>query len=116
MDITELLVEVFRFLHFLGLAALLGGLLVQIGPNEKRVNPPVLWGAVAQLVTGIVLLLLTLAEANHLKVTVKLALLAVVVVMVLVARRRAAGGVLSLPAYVASLGLTVVNTGLAVFW
>lgn len=112
MNVTELLVDVFRFLHFIGLAALLGGLFVQITNRERAVNAAVLHGAATQLVTGIALLLLTLAEANHLKVTVKLALLLVVLVVAIVRRRRPLSG----GAFSALLSLTVVNVGLAVFW
>lgn len=112
MDANQILVDVFRFGHFLGLAALLGGLLVQLGTRPRRVTTPVLWGAVAQLVTGLALLLLTIADANHLKVTVKLVLLAVVFVIALVLRRRDVGPA----AYATMLALTVVDVGLAVFW
>lgn len=112
MDANQILVDVFRFLHFVGLAALLGGLLVQLGTRPRRVTAPVLWGAVAQLVTGLALLLLTIADANHLKVTVKLILLAAVLVIALVLRRRDVGPA----AYATMLALTVVDVGLAVFW
>jgi len=116
MNTTELLVDVFRFAHFVGLAALLGGLLVQIGSTARNVNAAVLWGAVIQLVSGLVLLALTIADANHLKVTVKLILLLVVLVIVLVARRRSPVNALSTPAWITALALTVVNVALAVFW
>ena len=112
MDATQILLDVFRFLHFVGLAALLGGLLVQIGATAKRVTAPVLWGAVAQLVTGLALLVLTIADANHLKVTVKLVILAAVLVIALVLRRRDVGPA----AYATMLALTLVDVGLAVFW
>ena len=112
MDANQILVDVFRFLHFVGLAALLGGLLVQLGTSPRRVTASVLWGAVAQLVTGLALLLLTIADANHLKVTVKLILLAAVLVIALVLRRRDVGPA----AYATMLALTVVDVGLAVFW
>jgi hypothetical protein len=109
---TELIVDLFRFLHFLGLAALLGGLLVQLASSFKEVNPPIIYGALVQLVTGIVLLLLTLADANHIKVTVKLILLVVVLVIALWRRNRP----LSRPYYSALLLLTVANVAIAVFW
>ena len=121
MDANQILttgagsVDVFRFLHFVGLAALLGGLLVQLvqlGATAKRVTAPVLWGAVAQLVTGLALLVLTIADANHLKVTVKLVILAAVLVIALVLRRRDVGPA----AYATMLALTLVDVGLAVFW
>ena len=109
---VEILIDVFRFLHFLGLAALLGGLLVQMGSSMREVNAPILHGAITQLVTGVALLLLTLADANHLKVTVKLVLLIAILVIVLVRRQKPLNAI----HFGAVLGLTVVNVGLAVFW
>lgn len=112
MDVIELFVDIFRFLHFLGLAALLGGLLVQMRAAPRAVNAAVLHGAIAQMVTGIALLLLTLQDADHLKVTVKLAFLVVILVVILVRRR----STLTPPLFAAVLSLTLVNVGLAVFW
>lgn len=42
-------------LHFLGLAAILGGALEQWRTGGKLTSPVVLWGARAQLLTGIAL-------------------------------------------------------------
>lgn len=109
---NQILLDVFRFLHFAGLAALLGGLLVQLRVAVREVSPVVLIGAIAQLVTGLALLLLTLADANHLKVTVKLAVLLVACALLLVRRRRGLEPI----HYVVVLGLTIADLGLAVFW
>jgi hypothetical protein len=109
---NEILVEIFRFLHFVGLAALLGGLLVQLRSEPRSVNAAMVYGAFTQLVTGIVLLLLTMADANHLKVTVKLVVLLVVVVIILVRRKKP----LTATQFYLLLALTVVDLGLAVFW
>ena len=109
---NEILADIFLFLHFLGLASLLGGLLVQMGSSSRQVNAAMLYGALTQLVTGIVLLVLTLADANHLKVTVKLVILIVILVVVLLRRKKA----LTATHYYVLLGLTVLNVGIAVFW
>lgn len=107
-----IVVDIFRFLHFVGLAALIGGLAVEISKPERRVNRAVIDGGLTQLVTGIVLLVLTLEDANHLKVTVKLIIL--VIVLVIVFRKRRA--VIPPGQFFVALGLSVVNTALAVFW
>jgi hypothetical protein len=108
----EITVDIFRFLHFLGLGALLGGLLVQWNRTERRVNSTVIAGAVTQMVTGIVLLLLTLDTANHLKVTVKIVLLLGILIIVLVRRKNPLNSLY----YYGILVLTAANTGIAVFW
>jgi hypothetical protein len=109
---VEILVDIGRFLHFAGLAALLGPLLVQARVSERRVTPLMIAGALTQLVTGIALLLLTLADANHMKAGVKLLVLVVILVVVLIGRKRGLGA----PAFMSVLILTVANLGLAVFW
>lgn len=109
---TELLVTIFRFLHFIGLGLLLGALAVQWGEMSRRVGPWMIAGAVTQLVTGLALMGVLITEVNHLKVTVKLGLVVVILVVMLIRRRT----VFSPPFYLSAIGLTVVNTGLAVFW
>ena len=109
---NELAVHIFRFLHFVGLASLLGGLFVQIRASEKQVSSYVLHGVYTQLITGIVLLILTMADANHVKVTVKLGILLIILIISLI--RRKSG--LNTPLFVSLIGLTLLNVGLAVFW
>ena len=42
-------------LHFIGLASVVGGFLVQMRSPQKGVNPAMLHGALTQLVTGLLL-------------------------------------------------------------
>jgi hypothetical protein len=109
---NELIHDILLFLHFVGLASLIGGLLVQVRAAGKVVNAPVLYGAIAQLVTGLVLMFLELDEINHIKVAVKFAVLAVIIVVGLVRRRRGLTGGL----FWAMLALSLANVGVAVFW
>src|SRR5690606_16155569 len=74
-------------LHFVGLASLLGGFLVQmkpIGAGKGLINAAMVHGALTQLVTG--LLLVTIAELgegglNHMKIGIKLAVLIIITVL-----------------------------------
>ena len=109
---NEIAVDVFRFVHFVGLGLLLGGLVTQFSKPVKTVTTSTFVGTVVQLVSGIVLLVLTISDANHLKATVKLVILVVVFVVLVVARRRS----FSNGAFLSALGLTVLILGLAVFW
>ena len=64
-------------LHFLGLAAILGGSLEQWRRNEGITSPVALWGARAQLLTGLALAALIFTgddadDANHTKIGIKL--------------------------------------------
>ncbi len=83
-------------LHFLGLASLLGGWLVQLRASPRTISPAMLHGALTQLVTGLALVGLAetaLADEEHVdyaKVGVKLVIVLVVLALSWVNRRRAA--------------------------
>jgi hypothetical protein len=109
---NETLIQIFRFLHFIGLAALVGGLLVQIKQPLKQVNIAVIIGAFAQLVTGMILLFLTLSTANHIKVSVKIIVLLFIFIPILIYRKKAVPATL----FISMLVLSLLNIGLAVFW
>ncbi|TEX51787.1 MAG: hypothetical protein B7C55_03755 [Actinomycetales bacterium mxb001] len=106
-------------LHFIGLASLLGGFLVQMKSPEKGVNPAMLHGALVQLVTGVLLVGIASAglvpgeEVDHAKITVKLVIVLIITALAFVGRRRT-------PPQVALWGaigaLTLVNVIIAVFW
>jgi hypothetical protein len=116
----DLLRDVLVFLHFIGLAALFGGLFVQVKSSPRVVNNAMLHGILTQLVTG--LLLVGLLEADdgfdadgsfHAKIAVKLVVALVIGVLVVMNRRKPA-----LPdgLYLGLLGLTTLNIAVAVFW
>ncbi|MCU0283091.1 MAG: hypothetical protein MUD13_04210 [Candidatus Nanopelagicales bacterium] len=111
----EIVYDLLVILHFIGLASLLGGFLVQLRSTPRVVNPAMLHGALTQLVTG--LALVGLAEAaldydvNHVKVGIKLAILLVITVLVWVNRGKDA---VSTGVWAAIGGLTIVNTAIAV--
>lgn len=112
----EILRNVLLVLHFIGLSAIIGGVLVQLRGTTRRIDAYVLHGAYTQLLTGIGLVGLLEAgdgTVNHTKVGVKLAVLVVILVLAFVNRKRE-----SVPASVLGAigGLTVLNVVLAVFW
>lgn len=82
-------------LHFVGLASLLGGFLVQmkaVAKGKGVIHAAMVHGALTQLVTG--LLMVGLAEmgdgdVNHMKIGIKLAVLIVITVLVFVYRKKA---------------------------
>lgn len=104
-------------LHFVGLASLLGGFLVQmkaVAKGKGVIHAAMVHGALTQLVTG--LLMVGLAEmgdgdVNHMKIGIKLAVLIVITVLVFVYRKKA-----SVPAWVlwAIGALTLTNVVIAV--
>jgi hypothetical protein len=113
MEFVEHLLVV---LHFIGLASLLGGFLVQIKSSPRVVNNAMVHGVITQLVTGV--LLVGTAEmqdydVDHAKVGVKLAVALVVAVLVFANRRRES---LTTGAWAAIGGLTIANIVVAVFW
>lgn len=105
-------------LHFIGLASLLGGFLVQMSSAEKGVNPAMLHGALTQLVTGVLMVGLVESGAvdeplNMTKIGIKLIIVLVITALAFVGRRKQ-------PPQVALWGaigaLTLVNVVIAVFW
>jgi len=112
----EILRQALVFLHFIGFAALFGGLFVQIRSDPRVVNSAMLHGILTQVVTG--LLIVGVLEAsddgpNNAKVGVKLAVAVVIAILVIANRKKES---LHSGLYFGLLGLTVANVAVAVFW
>ncbi|NPC96447.1 hypothetical protein [Nocardioides sp. zg-DK7169] len=113
MDIVRL---VLLFIHLLGIAVLLGGLIVQAKEPTKRITSWVRDGAGTAFVAGLLLVGVLEgldADVNHTKVAVKLGLGLVILVIALINMRKAS---ISTGLWATLLVLTVVNVAVAVFW
>jgi hypothetical protein len=115
MDALELLRLALRYLHLVGFALLFGGFVVQYLSGALRINSAMLWGALAQVATG---LLLSApfprdSELNPYKLGVKLLLAVLIAIMVYVPRKREA---VNRGHFLAIGGLTLINAAVAVFW
>lgn len=108
---------ILRYVHLLGFAVLLGAAVAQYVAGPIRINTPMLWGAVVQLLTGFVLAAPIrpddVAEPPTGKLIVKLALAILIFVMVFFSRRR---GEVSKGHFLAVVGLILVNAAVATFW
>jgi len=115
------------FAHVLGLAALIGGYFAMVWGSARSSNPAfvpsvvMLWGARAQVLTGLVIV--GLGEAvldlsyDHTKIGVKLLLALVVAGLVEVTRGRGGRGQSFSTGLVHGAGVVaVVNAGIAVLW
>lgn len=103
---------IFVVLHLLGWAMVFGGALA--GMKSTRLTDGAFHGILTALVTGIVLTGLLGADANHVKIGVKLVVALVVTALVVVGRRRpekVTRGFLG-----AIAGLVALNVALAVLW
>lgn len=114
----EIVYDVVVVLHFLGLASLIGGWLVQMrSGGERYVNPAMLHGALTQLVTGVVIVGLGESvldrDYDMVKITVKLVITAVVLLLVWVNRRKE---LIPDGLYYIIGGLSVANVAIAVLW
>jgi hypothetical protein len=112
-------------LHFVGLASLLGGFLVQMKALKQgtaKIIPAMIHGAWTMLVTGLLLVGLhewtssldpAVGEIDNIKVAVKSIVLTVVLVLVMQNRKKETvkSSTLALIG-----GLTLLNVVLAVFW
>lgn len=105
------------FLHLLGMAMLIGTLMLQLkAGKDAPVSKGWLHGAGLQLVTGIALMLLaplTNQDYNHIKLGIKLLVLVVIGVLAVLYVTKERGPKWLAPAMG---GLVVLNVGLAVFW
>ena len=111
----ETLRLVLLFVHILGFAALLGGLLVQLRTEPKVVNSLMRDGIGTAFVAGRLLVgvLESLGSPDHAKIGVKFAVGLVILVLVMANMRKP-----SIPKglYLGLLALTVANIAVAVFW
>jgi hypothetical protein len=112
----EILRDILVFLHFIGLAALFGGLFVQLKADPRVVNNAMLHGVLTQLVTGLLLVGVLEGldeEVDNAKIGVKLVVALVIAVLIFANRKKT-----SIPngLYFGLMGLTVLNIGIAVFW
>ena len=118
-----ILLNVLIVLHFLGLASLIGGFLVQIKSDPRVVNNAMFHGALTQLVTG--LLLVGIAYPLHssnaeeyplpdnAKIAVKFVVLLIVFGLILANRKKPS---ISAGVWGAIGGLAILNVIIAVFW
>lgn len=110
-------------LHFIGLASVVGGFLVQMRSPQKGVNSAMLHGALTQLVTG--LLLVGLPEMgvalpyegweswDHAKIAVKLVFTIVITVLAFIGRKKP----LPQTGLWGAIGvLSIANIVIAVLW
>lgn len=117
------LLNVLIVLHFLGLASLIGGFLVQMKTTPRVINPAMLHGALTQLATGVLMvgLLYPLHSKNpdeyglpdNAKIGVKLLILLVILGLILANRKKPS---ISNGIWGAIGGLAIVNVIIAVFW
>lgn len=122
---AEIVLNSLVVLHFVGLASLLGGFLVQIKSlksGEGKIVAAMIHGAWTMLVTGLALVGVhewisaldpSAGEIDNLKVAVKSIVLTLVLVLVMVNRKKATvkSSILALVG-----ALTFLNVVLAVFW
>lgn len=113
---VEALRLILLYAHLIGFALLLGGVVVQYVSGPTRINPPMLWGAITQLVTGIALAAPLRDEEDEpapAKLAVKLVVALMIFVMVFFSRKR---DVVNKGHFLAIGGLTLANAAVAVFW
>ena len=104
-------------LHILGAAAIIGPAFDQLRSDTKRITTAMVWGARAQILTGIALVGVAYAdgddhEPDSAKLAVKL-LIALAVVGIAESQRKKDAVTWG---FWAVTGLTVVNVVVAVFW
>ncbi len=115
----ETIIGITLILHFVGLASLLGGVLVQVKDTiagKGRIIAAMIHGALTQLVTGILLVgFVQMAgeDINNTKIAFKLGIVIIITVLVFVFRKKQP--VASWVVWLIGL-LTLANIAIAVLW
>ena len=116
MDFVYNLLVIF---HFIGLASVVGGFLVQMKSPAKGVNPAMIHGALTQLVTGVAMVGLVESgvvadeEIDSNKIAVKLGITLIITVLAFVGRKKTPPQV----AFWGAIGaLSIANIFIAVLW
>lgn len=120
MNIVE---KILLFLHLVGMAYMLGGMLTQLTEKKKSVNRGIMDGFMMQLLTGPLLILASTHTAldamnepiepmNETILTLKLASLLVMIVIIMTSRKPKT---LTEPKFWSLLALTLTAVGLALF-
>jgi hypothetical protein len=112
MDVLRLIL---LYAHLIGFALLLGGAVAQYVSGKLRINAVMIWGAGAQLVTGVALSapLGRDYDLDPVKLGVKFVVALMIFVMVFFSRRRE---VVNSGHFLAIVALTLGNAAVAVFW
>lgn len=88
----DILHKVLLITHFVGLAAILGPWLSQLGAQAKRVTTTMVWGARAQVIIGIALAALVSmgedADPNHMKLGIKLVIALAITAIAEIGKKR----------------------------
>lgn len=113
---VETLRLILLLVHVLGFAALIGGLLAQAGPGEKKVNAAMRDGAGTAFLAGLALVGVLSAgdqEPDNTKAGVKLLVGLVILALVMANVRKP-----SIPQglWAGLLALSVLNVAIAIFW
>jgi uncharacterized membrane protein len=115
----DILIGIILILHVVGLASLLGGVLVQIKDaiaGKGRIVAAMIHGTLTQLVTGVLLVgLIEMGDGhvNTTKIAVKLGIVVVITVLVFVFRKK--NPVVSWVIWLVG-ALTLANIAIAVLW
>lgn len=112
----EIVKDLVVLVHFMGWAALFGGLLVQAKAPEKSVNGLMRDGSGTAFVAGLALVAIAEmgdGDVNHAKIGVKFAVGLVILGLVMANVRKPT---ISDALFWSILGLTVVNMAVAVIW
>lgn len=107
--------QILLYLHLTGFALLLGGAVAQYLSGKIRINQVMIWGAGAQLVTGIALggSLTESHRPDGAWFAVKLVVALAIFAMTFFSRKRET---VNQGHFLAIVGLTLVNAAVGVFW
>jgi hypothetical protein len=118
----DLIYDLLVVLHFIGMAGLVGGLIVGVTDKPLRIKKPALHSGLLVLLAGIFLVIVNSVQhasdssvemIDHGKIGVKLL---VVIVILILGFKNLAKSEVAKRTYMTMLGLSLLNILIAVFW
>jgi hypothetical protein len=118
----DLIYDLLVVLHFIGMAGLVGGLIVGVAEKPLRIKKPALHSGLLVLLAGIFLVIVNSVQhasdssvemIDHGKIGVKLL---VVIVILILGFKNLAKSEVAKRTYMTMLGLSLLNILIAVFW
>ncbi|CAM3070983.1 hypothetical protein SAXI111661_16665 [Saccharomonospora xinjiangensis] len=114
----DIVYDILVFLHLLGMAVLVGGVIMRLAAPQSPNGLVLLSGAGAQVLTGVAITGIASSglvdnDVNNTKIAVKLGIAVVVLVLAHILWRKPQAGK---GLFYTLAALTLINVGVAVFW
>jgi hypothetical protein len=113
---VDLLRHLLLLVHLAGMAVLLGGFVLALMAGERRMTPAIRYGAAAQLISGLLLVVVDRADHHHLNPAKIVTKLLIALVVTGLAHANARRDPVPPGVFLGTLGLAAGNVAIAYGW